>query len=96
MPKQLALTDKALSDLAAVHEYYAGQVGDARACQVVLGVLETLERLLSFPGMGRQAQHPGVREWVFADVPYLAAYRVVGEQVQVLRVLHHRHARGGH
>ena len=40
--------------------------------------------------MGRPSQVPGIRELVFTDLPFMAPYRVVGGEVQVLRILHQR------
>ncbi len=44
--------------------------------------------LARFPQMGRPGRIEGTRELVISRTPYIAAYRVAGETVRVLRVLH--------
>jgi len=46
-------------------------------------------RLLSdHPDAGRPGRVHGTRELVVADTPFILPYRVVGNTVQILRVLH--------
>lgn len=89
MPK-LEITDPAQSDLDDVFDYYAPLVGEAEADQIVIGLLEQLELLETFPGMGRPSPKPDVREVVFTRYPFLAPYRVKDDRVQILRVVHQR------
>jgi plasmid stabilization system protein ParE len=86
----IALTEKAQSDLDAIHEYCASIAGDSAADTIILRVLEVFEQLGTFSGMGRPSQTPGVRELVFPRLPFVAPYRVNKHQVQILRVLHQR------
>jgi len=44
--------------------------------------------LISYPKMGRPGRVKGIRELVIVRTPYIAAYRIKGKIVQVLRVLH--------
>jgi toxin ParE1/3/4 len=60
--------------LAAVH------VGDEIERQV--------EILLQHTKMGRPGRVKGTRELVIVGTPYIVAYRIKGDAVQVLRVLH--------
>jgi len=87
---KITLTDKANSDLEAIHEYCTTRSGLKNANQIVMDILESLERLTTFSGLGRPSQLPDVRELVFPHAPYIAPYRVKNNQVQVLRVLHQR------
>ncbi|PTC17140.1 type II toxin-antitoxin system RelE/ParE family toxin [Pseudomonas baetica] len=86
----IALTDKADSDLESIHEYYATRIGAESADGVVAQILESLERLETFTGLGRPSQAPDVRELVLSRFPFIAPYRVVGNEVQILRILHER------
>ncbi|WP_419736520.1 type II toxin-antitoxin system RelE/ParE family toxin [Pseudomonas sp. COR18] len=86
----IALTDKADSDLEAIHEYYEARLGTASADAVIAEMIEALERLETFTGLGRPSQTPDVRELIFARYPFIAPYRLRYDEVQVLRILHQR------
>ena len=45
-------------------------------------------QLLEFPETGRPGRIEGTRELVISQTPYIAAYRVTGDTVRILRVLH--------
>jgi addiction module RelE/StbE family toxin len=47
-----------------------------------------VEGLTPFPEMGRTGRIEGTRELVVSGTPYIAAYRITGETVRLLRVLH--------
>ena len=46
------------------------------------------ERLVDFPDSGRPGRIPGTRELIVTGLPYIVAYRVMGDTVHILRVLH--------
>lgn len=52
---------------------------DIRECTGVLAI---------YPEIGRLGRVPGTRELVIRGTPYIAAYRITGEVVTVLRLLH--------
>ena len=89
MPR-VALTEKAESDLQAIHEHYSGLVEVAGADDVVADIFDRLEQLQRFPGSGRPSQVPDVRELVLNQIPFVVPYRLALGQVQVLRILHQR------
>lgn len=84
----IALTDKASSDLDSIHEYYESRLGSAAADAALLQIIEALEQLETFTGLGRPSQTPDVRELILAKFPFIAPYRLVHNEVQVLRILH--------
>ena len=47
-----------------------------------------VEGLGLFPEMGRSGRIEGTRELVISRTPYIAAYRIGGDTVRILRVLH--------
>jgi toxin ParE1/3/4 len=47
-----------------------------------------VRQLLQFPETGRPGRIEGTRELVIGRTPYIAAYRVTGDTVRILRVLH--------
>ena len=47
-----------------------------------------VEKLAKFPELGRPGRVERTRELVILQTPYIAAYRIVGDTVLILRVLH--------
>lgn len=86
----IALTAKASSDLDSIHEYYESRLGPAAADAVLARIIEALEQLETFTGLGRPSQTPDVRELILGQFPFIAPYRLVHGEVQVLRILHQR------
>ncbi|MGJ7515945.1 type II toxin-antitoxin system RelE/ParE family toxin [Pseudomonas baetica] len=89
----VVLTEKAESDLDNIHEYYRESVGEGRAFEIISTILQSFEQLEQFPGSGRSSVMPDVRELIFGRYPFIAPYRFVHGQIQVLRVLHQRSER---
>ena len=84
----IALTDKASSDLDSIHEYYESRLGSAAANAALLQIIEALEQLETFTGLGHPSQTPDVRELILAKFRLIAPYRLMHNEVQVLRILH--------
>jgi toxin ParE1/3/4 len=47
-----------------------------------------VEGLMQFPESGRPGRIEGTRELVILRTPYIAAYRITGDTVRILRLLH--------
>ena len=60
------------------------------AAQVAATSLGTVELLGDHPGLGRPGRLPGTRELVVPGTPYLIAYRVRGDRLEILACLHGR------
>lgn len=90
---QIELSEKADSDLEAIHEHYAGLMGHQRADEVINTILESIEQLATFTGMGRPSQTPDVRELVLTRYPFVVSYVVRTQVVFIVRVLHERNER---
>jgi toxin ParE1/3/4 len=77
----------AIEDRDAIFDYieedspYAAVVVDDR-------IRVQVRQLLQFPEAGRPGRIEGTRELVISRTPYIAAYRITGETVRILRVLH--------
>jgi toxin ParE1/3/4 len=82
-------TARALLDLASLRAYI-GQDNPGAAERQVERVLAAAARLAEFPETGRPGRRAGTRELVVSRTPYLVPYRVRGQLVEVLRVLHGR------
>jgi len=59
-----------------------------RARRTVLQIYRETGRLAQFPYVGRPGRKAGTRELVFADLPFLAIYRIRAEVVEIVRILH--------
>lgn len=56
-----------------------------RFLQVIDKTIDLFERNAH---VGRPGKTPGVREWSVPNWPYLIPYRIIGQDVEVLRVWH--------
>jgi toxin ParE1/3/4 len=78
---------KALRNLDEEATYVSAD--DPAAALVALQrVLHAVAMLEAQPGMGRPGRVPGTRELVVVKTRYIVPYRVRGDVVEVLRVLH--------
>jgi toxin ParE1/3/4 len=78
---------RARVDVIEAIEYIAAENLDAayRVHDAIAGQIKLLAR---HPEMGRTGRVSGTRELVVVGTPYLAAYRITGKTVTILRVLH--------
>ena len=80
-------TPLAQADLIAIVDYLL-ELNSIAAIEAEQRITEAIEQLADFPGLGRPGRVASTREPVITDTPYIAAYRVQREQIEVLRVLH--------
>jgi len=77
----------ATRSLRVIHAYIA--VDNPQAAKyVVQGIREAAHRLSQFPDSGRAGKAAGTRELVLPQWPYIVVYRVMSDEVQILRVFH--------
>ena len=86
---RIVWTEPALRDLASARAYIALDKPTAADSQVQR-VLSAVEGLLRFPESGRPGRRVGTRELVIGRTPYLVPYRLRGDSIEILRVLHGR------
>ena len=72
----LSIIDSALEDNPSAAE----RVYDA--------IMHSISRLVTFPEMGRRGRVPGTRELVITSQPYIVAYRIRGQTIDILAILH--------
>ncbi|AZN38027.1 type II toxin-antitoxin system RelE/ParE family toxin [Iodobacter ciconiae] len=80
---------QAIANLDAEAEYIAQEKPQA-AAEMFAYVKAKVESLAHFPAAGRPGRVPGTRELVIERYPLLVPYRVVGNELHVLRVFHTR------
>ncbi len=88
---ELRWTPSALGDLDQAAAFIAADKPSA-AELMADRVLEAAESLLAHPNLGRAGRVKETRELVVSGTPFLIVYRVLFDEVQVLRVLHHARA----
>jgi toxin ParE1/3/4 len=82
-------TIKAKEDLASQLEYIAKDNIDA-AKDMAMRIKVSCAGLDQFPKVGRTGAVKDTRELVIPNTPYVCVYRIIGMQVEVLRLLHSR------
>ena len=81
-------TDPAICDLQAIRDFIARD-SELYADDFIAGILSAVERLESFPELGRltpEANESTIREILFAK--HRIIYRVHANRIQVLAVIH--------
>ncbi len=58
------------------------------ATRVVSRIRTAVQRLVTSPAIGRPGRVAGTRELVIPGTPYIIPYRIVGDVVQVITVMH--------
>jgi addiction module RelE/StbE family toxin len=79
--------DYAVNDLIQVRRFIA-MVNPSAATRVADRIRSAVPELAEHPEMGRSGRVPGTREMILVDIPYIIVYRVEGNSVVILRVLH--------
>ena len=83
----LRWTPLARSDLLSIFDYVSARNPQA-AERLVSAIEDQLEALLDFPQMGRPGRVAATREFVISRTPYIVAYRLRGQDIEILRILH--------
>jgi len=84
---RLVWAQYALEDRRAIYDHI--EVDDPRAAALVdTRIAEAVVRLIDFPESGRPGRVEGTRELVVGRTSCIVAYRIMGEIVRILRVLH--------
>lgn len=84
---RLRWTSPALRQLHALHAYIAAD-HPAAAERILTQIRGALQRITQLPHAGRAGRVAGTRELVIPGTNYLAAYRIHGDEVHVLAILH--------
>ena len=86
---RIVWTEPAVHDLAAARAYI-DRDNPPVADRQVERVLAAVAGLLQFPEIGRPGRRAGTRELVVSRTPYVVAYRLRADAIEVLRVMHGR------
>ena len=80
---------RAMRNLAQIRAFIADDRPTA-AAEIANAILASVEFLAERPALGRPGRLPGTRELVMPGTSYLVPYRVRGERLEVIAVLHGR------
>jgi toxin ParE1/3/4 len=84
---RIAWSASAFSDRDIIFDYIEAE-NPVAAARVDSIIEAQAEPLTEFPEMGRKGRIDGTRELVVAGLPYMLVYRIDGDYVHILRVLH--------
>jgi plasmid stabilization system protein ParE len=73
--------------LEDIREWIAAD-NPAAAVRMIARIRTAVERLAIVSGAGRPGRVAGTRELVISGTPYIVPYRVKGEAVQIITILH--------
>ena len=69
-------------------EAFIAEDNPRAAAKTAKRILDAVERLKDFPASGRPGKLPHTRELVVPGTPFFLPYRVKGEAVEILGVIH--------
>lgn len=78
---------RAIEDLTAIRRYIAADNPRA-AQQLARAIAVGAENLSAHPQIGRPSHVPNVRELIVPGLPYLIAYRVREDTIEIIAILH--------
>ena len=83
----------ASDDLAGIWSYHSGI--DAKFAERVQALVEAaVERLGTFPGLGRPSGVDGTHLWSVPSIGYIVEYEFDEDRVLILHIWHARQSRG--
>ena len=77
----------AVADLTHLRSFTAAH-DSAAAARVAHGILEAVEKLETWPALGRPGRLPHTRELVIPGTPFVVPYTVAGDGIRIIAVIH--------
>jgi len=78
---------RAVADLRKITDYI-GSDDPRAAARIASLIFDEVMALATMSFRGRIGKETDTREIVFHPTPYIAVYRVIGEQVRIIRIRH--------
>lgn len=76
-----------IRDLRELRNYIA-EFDPAAANNTARRIIEAVEMLSEFPGMGRPGRMPHTRELVISGTPYIVPYLVTEGRIEIIAIVH--------
>jgi toxin ParE1/3/4 len=76
---------RAIEHLAHARAHIARD-NPAAASRIATALLDAVERLAELPHLGRSGRVAGTRELVVPRTPYVIAYRMLGDRLEIIAV----------
>jgi toxin ParE1/3/4 len=92
----IAWTRRASRHLQAAYEYWARENSKAAADKMLDRIFAAAELLRRHPELGRRGRVLGTREFVLTPMPFLLAYRIRGDSIEIVALLHGARKWPGH
>ena len=83
------LSPAAEADLRGIYAYYADRDYDFTE-RIIRALLRACDSLPDFPLIGKEGKMEGTRERLTTRYPYRIVYRIKGEDIEIVRILHQR------
>jgi toxin ParE1/3/4 len=84
---ELRWSEEAANDLERITDYLFEKTPE-HAPELLRAIYDAPAALLDFPRRGRPGKIDGTRELVLSPLPYIVVYRIWGEVIQLVRILH--------
>jgi addiction module RelE/StbE family toxin len=84
---QLRWSEEAADDLERITNYLFEETPQ-HAPELVRAIYNAPAAVLQFPHRGRPGKKEGTRELVLTPLPYIVVYRIAGDAIHILRILH--------
>ena len=84
---ELRWSQDAADDLERITDYLFENAPE-RAPELIRAIYDSPAALLSFPRRGRPGNKEGTRELVLTSLPFIVIYRIKGDVIEILRILH--------
>lgn len=88
MGKQLEWSKRAQSDRLKITEFYAQEASPYIALEASASITKAAIAVAKKPLHYREGKKPGTYEYVMCRFPYTLIYRIEGNRVIIVRVLH--------
>ena len=84
---ELRWTEDAARDLERIADYLFERTPE-RAADLIRQIYNSPSALLGFPHRGRLGRKTGTRDLVLSPLPYIVVYRISGDVIHIVRILH--------